>query len=144
VESFSTLKVDDNFFDSRQSERDKKVEHEEIFRTKFVNDANKQSRDSVHVGDGAKSKTIASRNSTYKIPEEYTEVVLKGDPVAIICQNINNYMGGVSNIWKNSKSLGIELHNPNAGTDKKVDEKVNHNINLDERRRGEKDFPRFN
>ena len=33
-------------------------------------------------------------------------------------------MGGVCNIWKNSTNLGIELFNPNADLEKKVNEKV--------------------
>jgi diacylglycerol kinase (ATP) len=75
-----------------------------------------------------KTKTVVSKSSNYvyknKIPDEYTEVVLRGDPVAIICQNINNYMGGVSNIWNNSKKLGVELFNSQTKSDVKVDEKT--------------------
>ena len=38
------------------------------------------------------------------------EVVLKGDPVSIVAQNINFYMGGVKDIWsKSGKSLGVHV-----------------------------------
>jgi len=36
------------------------------------------------------------------------EVVLKGDPVSLICQNINFYMGGTKDIWRKSSSIGLE------------------------------------
>lgn len=39
-----------------------------------------------------------------------TNVVLKGDPVSLVCQNINFYMGGTGDIWKKSKDqLGVEI-----------------------------------
>lgn len=39
-------------------------------------------------------------------------VVLKGDPVNIICQNINFYMGGTKDIWsKSGSSIGLEINN---------------------------------
>ena len=36
-----------------------------------------------------------------------SDVVLKGNPVNIICQNIDFYMGGTQNIWDKTKHLGI-------------------------------------
>ena len=48
-------------------------------------------------------------------PEENSHVIdnkiwLKGDPVSIVCQNINFYMGGTANIWeKSGKSIGVEM-----------------------------------
>lgn len=33
-------------------------------------------------------------------------------------------MGGVSNIWSNSKKLGVELYNPQSNGDIKIDEKT--------------------
>jgi hypothetical protein len=36
-------------------------------------------------------------------------VVLKGDPVTLICQNINYYIGNKEDMWKKTSNLGIEL-----------------------------------
>ena len=36
-----------------------------------------------------------------------TDVILKGNPVNIICQNIDFYMGGTQNIWDKTSHLGI-------------------------------------
>ena len=35
-----------------------------------------------------------------------TDIILKGNPISIICQNINYYMGGSMNIWEKSSHLG--------------------------------------
>ncbi len=36
-------------------------------------------------------------------------MVLKGDPVSLLCLNINYYMGGTNNIWEKSKlNFGLE------------------------------------
>ena len=34
--------------------------------------------------------------------------VLKGSPAVIVCQNIELYMGGISNLWEKSTKLGIQ------------------------------------
>ena len=36
-----------------------------------------------------------------------SDIVLKGNPVNIICQNIDFYMGGTQNIWDKSSHIGI-------------------------------------
>lgn len=45
-----------------------------------------------------------------------SKVELKGDPVSLICQNINFYMGGTHDIWKKSKTKSglnfFKLKNP--------------------------------
>jgi diacylglycerol kinase (ATP) len=47
-------------------------------------------------------------------PGNAEEIVLKGDPVSIVCQNIHYYMGGTRDIWKKSGSqLGIEYFEKN-------------------------------
>jgi hypothetical protein len=39
------------------------------------------------------------------------DIVLKGDPVSIVCQNIYYYMGGTRDIWKKSGGqLGLEFY----------------------------------
>jgi len=38
------------------------------------------------------------------------EIFIKGDPVNIICQNINFYMGGTKDIWKKSgNNVGLKV-----------------------------------
>ena len=38
----------------------------------------------------------------------YNRTILKGNPVVIVCQNIDYYMGGAENIWGSSKQIGIQ------------------------------------
>ena len=45
-------------------------------------------------------KTKGDENSS-------SDVILKGNPVNIICQNIDFYMGGTQNIWDKSSNIGI-------------------------------------
>ena len=40
--------------------------------------------------------------------ENQTDVVLKGNPVSLICQNIDFYMGGTRNIWDKTSHIGIQ------------------------------------
>lgn len=44
---------------------------------------------------------------TKDLNEINSSIILKGNPVTIIFQNINHYMGGSQNIWENSSHLGI-------------------------------------
>jgi hypothetical protein len=38
---------------------------------------------------------------------------LKGEPVALVCQNINYFIGGAANIWRNSTDqFGLETYDP--------------------------------
>lgn len=47
------------------------------------------------------------------------EVVLKGDPVCIVGQNINCYAGGSKDIWlKSGKRIGLEVRDENFNLDK--------------------------
>ena len=41
-----------------------------------------------------------------------SNIILKGNPISIICQNINYYMGGSLNIWEKSSHLGITPEAP--------------------------------
>ena len=34
---------------------------------------------------------------------------MKGDPVSLVCQNINHYMGGTKDIWSKSGGFGLEV-----------------------------------
>ena len=37
-------------------------------------------------------------------------MVLKGDPITLICQNINFSLGGIEDVWKKAgKNLGLEI-----------------------------------
>ena len=40
--------------------------------------------------------------------ENQKDIVLKGNPVSLICQNIDFYMGGTRNIWDKTSHLGIQ------------------------------------
>ncbi len=54
------------------------------------------------------------------------EVVLKGDPVSLVCQNINYYMGGTKDIWKKSGNCGIKVESE-GGKDDHNETKLLHN-----------------
>ena len=40
--------------------------------------------------------------------EGQKDILLKGNPVSLICQNIDFYMGGTHNIWENTSHIGIQ------------------------------------
>ena len=48
-------------------------------------------------------KLIFKTKSSGNIP---SDIILKGNPVDIICQNIDFYMGGTQNIWDKSTNIG--------------------------------------
>lgn len=50
-------------------------------------------------------------------------VVLKGNPVSLICQNINYYIGSKEDIWKKSSNLGIELESKGPLSKEELKEK---------------------
>ena len=38
-------------------------------------------------------------------------IVLKGNPVALVCQNINYFIGGPADVWRNSRdNFGLQVH----------------------------------
>lgn len=40
------------------------------------------------------------------------QVVLKGNPICLIGQNLNFYMGNSDKLWKTNEKVGLELHKP--------------------------------
>ena len=48
-----------------------------------------------------KTKSLVEQNKSQ------TDIILEGDPVNIICQNIDFYMGGTQNIWDRSSNVGL-------------------------------------
>lgn len=45
--------------------------------------------------------------------KNYSNIVLKGEPMGLVCQNIRYFIGGPSNVWNDSKdNYGIETHDP--------------------------------
>ena len=54
--------------------------------------------------DNYQKIVFKTKNSEKTIP---SDIILKGNPVTIICQNINYYMGGSYNIWERSSHLGV-------------------------------------
>lgn len=52
-----------------------------------------------------KKKIIFKTGNSGDIP---SDIILKGNPVNIICQNIDFYMGGTQNIWDKSSHIGIK------------------------------------
>ena len=61
--------------------------------------------------DEIRSSVIFNRN-TENTSVNNLNNYLKGDPVCLIFQNTKNYMGGVENVWTNSKDrIGLESIN---------------------------------
>ena len=45
--------------------------------------------------------------------------MLNGDPISIVCQNINYYLGGSKDIWKNSgTNIGVTHLDTNSEEEK--------------------------
>ena len=52
-------------------------------------------------------------------------LILKGNPSNIVCQNINFLKGGEANVWKKSNdNFGLEIHDPNFNPENKKAKKV--------------------
>lgn len=45
-------------------------------------------------------------------------IVLKGEPVSIVCQNINYFIGGPANLWRKSDNYGLEFYENKDPNDK--------------------------
>ena len=50
--------------------------------------------------------------------------ILRGNPIVIVCQNIDFYLGGLENIWKNSKKIGIQVIGLKKKEKKEFEEKI--------------------
>ena len=53
------------------------------------------------------NKKIIFESIDRGVKKNYT--ILKGNPVVIVCQNIDFYMGGAENIWGNSQQVGTQI-----------------------------------
>ena len=58
----------------------------------------------ITLDDMIKEKKIIFKTKV----ENQKDIVLKGNPVSLICQNIDFYMGGTRNIWDKTSHLGIQ------------------------------------
>ena len=55
-----------------------------------------------------KNKKFIFESIDFRKRKNYSPVILKGNPVVIVCQNINFYMGGTEHIWGNTNQIGIQ------------------------------------
>ena len=61
--------------------------------------------------DGLKllnNKKIIFESIDKRKKKNYNPTILKGNPVVIVCQNINFYMGGTEHIWGSTNQIGIQ------------------------------------
>ena len=58
--------------------------------------------------DMLKNKKIIFESIDFRKRKNYSPTILKGNPVVIVCQNINFYMGGTEHIWGNTNQIGIQ------------------------------------
>ena len=54
------------------------------------------------------NKKIIFESIETRKKKNYNKTILKGNPVVIVCQNIDFYMGGTENIWGSSEQIGIQ------------------------------------
>ena len=54
------------------------------------------------------NKKIIFESIDKRKKKNYNPIILKGNPVVIVCQNINFYMGGTEHIWGNTNQIGIQ------------------------------------
>ena len=57
-----------------------------------------------------------------------SDIILKGNPVTLICQNIEFYMGGTKNIWEKSSNIGITQNEITKNEFAEYKKKVNENF----------------
>ena len=55
-----------------------------------------------------KNKKIIFESIDKRKKKDYNPVILKGNPVVIVGQNINYYMGGTEHIWESTNQIGIQ------------------------------------
>lgn len=113
IDSFLVVKIDDEDFDSNKEDtalnetiKEDNAPKDLIFQTVnekgFIN------------GRAGETNTETDSNSIKVGNKTYERLVLKGDPVSLVCQNINYFIGGPADIWKKSKdNYGVETYNPN-------------------------------
>ena len=98
---------------------------------------------SFQVGEAATSKPYTKQknrfftnNILYEINNSSSNIILNGDPISIVCQNINYYLGGSKDIWKNSGSnIGLTHLDNNSEEEKNfLYEKANSEQRFDDKK----------
>lgn len=102
-----------SFLDMNKKTFGKKFKSNDIF---VVSESEIEETNKAKIKDDKKNDKNNADSNVIKEENEdeqdkpLVETVLKGDPVSLICQNINYYMGGTSDIWKKSgKNFGVEI-----------------------------------
>ena len=77
------------------------------------NDFNNYTNDSNYFFDDdgfnmLNNKKIIFESIDKRKKKNYNPTILKGNPVVIVCQNINFYMGGTEHIWGSTNQIGIQ------------------------------------
>ena len=67
------------------------------------------------------------------VDKQIKEVILKDNPVDMICQNINFYMGGTRNIWSNSSHIAIKIIDLEGDDYKKYKNEILNQYNSEQR-----------
>lgn len=132
IDSFLAVKMDKNDFDSNESYdslnnitiKENEAPKDMIFKT--INPENNNQnminkpRNSMQQNDiSSIGATTGKVSTTLKVGnEEYENIILKGNPVGLVCQNINYFNGGAQNVWRNSGDYGLEIYDPNMEKNK--------------------------
>jgi hypothetical protein len=75
-----------------------------------------------------------SKNSLTELDKGKKTIIIKGEPCSIVCQNINFYMAGVKDIWKEGKeNMSVEVINVNKEEKKKYEQKFKEMANQEQK-----------
>ena len=77
------------------------------------NDFNNYTNDTNYFFDDEGFNVLNNKNIIFESIDKrkkknYNPTILKGNPVVIVCQNINYYMGGTEHIWGSTNQIGIQ------------------------------------
>ena len=118
IDSFSIVKENKEDINNFEDPNNRSVTSEVINVTLQENEAPKevvfQNTESQLNSNAVKkspenSTKLGNTKNTTTEKANYEKVILKGDPVSLLCLNINYYMGGTKNIWnKSEKNFGLE------------------------------------
>lgn len=135
IDSFSVVKIEDDVemvstgknsnSDSNQTIRENEAPKDLIFKTvnpEGILESNSEILNNVILPTGhdifrnnnnlgPRSSTTSVNQTERKLTKE--KIVLKGNPMGLVCQNINYFIGGPGDTWRNSTDrFGLELYDP--------------------------------
>jgi hypothetical protein len=127
LDSFYTVKMEDNLAEELDSQaeitiRENEAPKETIFRSIDDNNNNILQKENFNSNDTNNMINLRINNKQITIKDKKCKlnifilddnIILKGDPINIYCQNINYLSGGCANVWRRSEEkFGLEIYDP--------------------------------